>query len=210
MDEAGKQFIRELKKEIGTHPEKENIVVDYELHIKEILNEKSVEKEETYEMLITRLGTPVEIAKLWKQEMGITPNKMQWLFVVCNVLIFLGGTIITICYHIFQWDWLQNLWLVLTDAPFLIMFIYVLFWGLLGYEIGREFGHRGNRLLKRTFFISIIPNILLMYLVVFKVLPYEWFQPLLDLPFIVICIVFTCLLYPISYLGYRWGRKASI
>src|SRR5690625_7968821 len=90
------------------------------------------------------------------------------------------------------------------------MLMYILFWGLLGYEIGKEFGHRGYRLLKKTFVISIVPNLLLMYLIVFKVLPYEWFQPLLSFPFIVTAMFFTGLLFPVRWFGYRWGRKVSV
>lgn len=210
MCDSEQKFIRELEREIGNHPEKENIIEDYKLHIHELLKEESVDDQRVYDLLINRLGTPLEIANVWKQEIGVTPKKTQWLFVICNVLIFLGGTIIIVSYNIFQWDWIVYLWSMLTEISFLIMLVYLLFWGLLGYEIGREFGHRGYRLLRKTFIISIIPNIILMYLIVFRILPHEWFQPLLNIPFIVLCIIFTFFLYPVSYIGYRWGRKVSI
>jgi len=210
MCDSEQKFIRELEREIGNHPEKENIIEDYKLHIHELLKEESVDDQRVYDLLINRLGTPLEIANVWKQEIGVTPKKTQWLFVICNVLIFLGGTIIIVSYNVFQWDWIVYLWSMLTEISFLIMLVYLLFWGLLGYEIGREFGHRGYRLLRKTFIISIIPNIILMYLIVFRILPHEWFQPLLNIPFIVLCIIFTFLLYPVSYIGYRWGRKVSI
>ena len=210
MCDSEQKFIRELEREIGNHPEKENIIEDYKLHIHELLKEESVDDQRVYDLLINRLGTPLEIANVWKQEIGVTPKKTQWLFVICNVLIFLGGTIIIVSYNVFQWDWIVYLWSMLTEISFLIMLVYLLFWGLLGYEIGREFGHRGYRLLRKTFIISIIPNIILMYLIVFRILPHEWFQPLLNIPFIVLCIIFTFFLYPVSYIGYRWGRKVSI
>lgn len=210
MCEAEQRFIEELEKEIGDHPEKANILQDYKLHIHELLKEESTKKQEVYDLLINRLGTPRKIAKIWKQEIGVTPKKTQWLFVICNIFIFLGGTILTISYNVFHWDWLENLWLIITESTFLIMFVYILFWGLLGYEIGKEFGHRGYRLLRNTFLLSVIPNVLLMYLVIFNIFPYEWFRPLLNFRFIMICIIFTFLLYPVSYVGYRWGRKVSV
>jgi|SRR5690625_13824 len=210
MKDGQQRFIRELTKEIGNHTDQADIIAEYELHVYELVKELSIDEENSYEAIVKRLGTPREISKAWKQEVGMTPRKTQWLFILCNLAIFIGGTILTICYNFFDWIWLEQVWFALTDVSFIIMLIYLLFWGLLGYEIGKEFGHRGYRLLKRTFVISIVPNLLLMYLIVFKVLPYEWFQPLLNFPFIVTAMFFTGLLYPVSWLGYRWGRKVSV
>lgn len=203
-------FIQELTKEIGDHPDKENIIAEYEHHVYELLEDLDPSQAQVYQVLIDRLGTPVDIAKSWKQEKHITPRKTQWLFVCCNMIIFIGGALLTIGYNFLHWDWIDELWVILTDVSFVIIFVYALFWALLGYEIGKEFGHRGYRLLQKTFLISIIPNIVLMYLVVFKVLPHEWFEPVLNFSFIIICIVLTGLLYPISWIGYRWGRKVSV
>lgn len=208
-DEQG-QFIKELEKEIGDHPNKQNIIAEYELHVYELIKELPMDDKNVYDELIKRLGTPVEIAKIWKQETGITPKKTQWLFVLLNLSIFAGGAVLTISYNVFHWDWLERIWSGLTEVSLIMMLIYLLFWGLLGYEIGKEFGHRGYRLLQKTFIISVIPNIVLMYIVVFKLLPYEWFGSLLSVPFIVLCIIFTGILYPVSMIGYRWGKKVSI
>ncbi|MGA9227681.1 MAG: hypothetical protein WB217_15155, partial [Mesobacillus sp.] len=81
---------------------------------------------------------------------------------------------------------------------------------LLGYEIGKGFGHRGRSLMKKTFILSILPNILLMNLTLFEVIPHGWFQPLLSSAFIIKCILLTALLYPICLAGYKWGKKASV
>lgn len=210
MRDGQQIFIEELAREIGNHTDKQDIIAEYELHVYELVEELPVDVRNKYDVIVKRLGTPQEIAKVWKQEVGMTPRNTQWLFVLCNIAIFIGGTILTICYNLFNWIWLEQLWFALTDISFIIMLIYILFWGLLGYEIGKEFGHRGYRLLKKTFVISIIPNLLLMYLIVFKVLPYEWFQPLLNFPFIVTAMFFTGILYPVSWIGYRWGRKVSV
>lgn len=209
MDEGAQCFMKELEREIGNHPNKADIIAEIQVHIYHILEENKTHHN-SYQEIAQRLGTPRDIAKMWKQENSITPRKTQWLFILCNVAIFVGGALLTLFYNIFHWQWLEQLWFTLTDAPIVIIVLYVLFWGLLGYEIGREFGHRGQRLLKRTFIISIIPNLLLMYLIIFRVLPYAWFEPLLNMPFIVLCFIFTALLYPVSWLGYRWGRKVSV
>lgn len=210
MDDGEQSFIKELEKEIGNHPNKQDIVAEYKRHIYDIRQDMNTDDTDLYHILIDRLGTPRAIAKVWKQESNMTPRKTQLLFVLCNVCIFVGGGLLTILYHVFEWHWLEQVWRTLTEVSFVIILIYILFWGLIGYEIGKEFGHRGYRLLRKTFIISIIPNILLMYLIVFKILPYDWFQPLLNVPFIVACIIFIGLLYPVSLIGYRWGRKVSV
>lgn len=204
------RFLRELDEEIGKHPDKVNIMADYELHVYELLNEASVDEENVYTELVSRLGSPIEIAQMWKQEKSITPRKTQWLFVIINICLFLGGIVLTVSYNMFQWAWVEFLWEGLTETTSIIIVVYILFWGLLGYEIGKEFGDGGRRLLRKTFLLSIIPNLILMYLTVFKLIPYEWFQPLLSVPFIIICIIGTGFLYPVSWLGFKWGRKASV
>lgn len=210
MKTASQYFLQELEQAIGDHPDKVNILAEYELHVHEWMKEEGAESVDNYSKLIERLGSPQEIALLWRQEAAITPKKTQWLFVGLNIAMFLGGVILTIIYNVFSWHWVEQLWHGLTETTFIIMIVYTLFWGLLGYEIGKEFGDGGRRLLHKTFIVSVVPNLLLMYLTLFKVIPYEWFQPLLNVPFIMLCIGFTVVLYPVCLVGFRWGRKLSV
>src|SRR5690625_1827466 len=103
MNDGENQFIQELKKELGNYREKENIVAEYKYHVYELIREN---EKLTYQELVKQLGTPREIAKVWKQEHGVTPRKTQLLFVLLNISIFIGGTLLTISYHFFQWKWI--------------------------------------------------------------------------------------------------------
>lgn len=210
MNEVNQQFFQELDREIGQHPDKQKIMADYELHVYELVQEESVDTNHMYDEIVSRLGSPHEIARIWKQDATITPRKTQWLFVLVNSGFFVGGSLLTLSYNVFQWSWIDLIWVRLTGIPAIIMIAYILFWGLLGYEIGKEFGHGGRKLLRKTFIFSVVPNLVLMYLTIFRVIPNEWFQPLLSVPFIVACIISTGILYPVSWLGYRWGRKVSV
>lgn len=210
MNTGQERFLQELNQVLGTHPEKEQIIAEYRSHIYEFLQEEIKAESDSYEMIVNRLGTPQEIASLWAKEAKVTPKRMQILFVVLNILIFLGGIALTVAYNVFQFDWIEVLWEGLTAVPSIIIMVYMVFWGLLGYEIGKEFGSGGLKILRRTFTYAIIPNLVLMYLIVFKLVPHEWFQPLLNGPFILVCILLTVVLYPISWIGYRWGRKVSL
>lgn len=209
MKEDAQRFIRELEIELEGQKDKESIVADYEMHIAEMQEAEGFDQV-SYELLVMRLGTPQEIAKIWQQETGITPRKTQWLFVLLNMAIFIVGSLAMLSYHLFSWVWLSRLWQAIMTVPMLVLFVYLIFWALLGYEFGKEFGHRGLRLLRRTFLIAIIPNILFIYLVLFKLLPIHWLSPLLTNSFIGTTVVFTSILYPVSLLGYHWGKKVSI
>ncbi|MBC5636817.1 hypothetical protein H8S33_08310 [Ornithinibacillus sp. BX22] len=210
MKTGDKRFFQELDQVLGKHPEKQEIIAEYRSHVYELLREEDIQDANVYDEIVKRLGTPEEIAAIWKDEAKVTPKKMQLLFVVLNVLIFLGGIVLTIVYNVYHIEWIEVLWKRITAVPSIIIMVYMAFWGLLGYEIGKEFGSGGLTILRRTFTYAVIPNLVLMYLIVFKLIPHEWFQPLLSGRFILVCILLTIMLYPISWIGYRWGRKASV
>ncbi len=211
MERLKSRFLDELAKGLENHQDKENILSEYETHIDEIFIEVLGEKKEaTMELLISRLGEPNEIAEMWREELSFTPSRMKWLFILLNIFLFAGGSLLTLVHNLYEWKWLSIIWNHLTSIPTMIAFVYLFFWALLGYEIGRGFGHGGRTLLRKTFLFSLIPNLMLMVLTVFKIIPHAWFAPLLTKSFIIACILFTIILYPVCILGYRWGKKASI
>lgn len=212
MERLKNRFLEELASGLGNHHDKKNILLEYESHIDEIILESLHEGKETagMELLVSRLGEPKEIAQMWKEELSVTPSKMKWLFILLNIFFFVGGSLLTLVHNLYEWKWLTNMWEQLTAIPTIIAFIYLFFWALLGYEIGKGFGHGGRALLKKTFLFSCIPNLLLMVLTVFHIIPHTWFYPLLTKSFIIACILLTIILYPVCLLGYRWGKKVSI
>ncbi|CAM3781530.1 HAAS signaling domain-containing protein [Mesobacillus thioparans] len=207
------EFLAELDRHLGKHADKDQILTEYDIHITEMLEDLSDTQrggEEVISELYSRLGTPQEIAASWREELAMTPMKTQWVFISANLLFFVGGIILTLVHNLFEFSFIDMAWQNLTSIPAVIIFLYLFFWALLGYEIGKGFGHKGRRLMKKTFILSILPNLILMNLTLLKLIPHDWFQPLLSPAFIVICILFTALLYPVCWIGYRWGKKASI
>ncbi|PFP25723.1 hypothetical protein COJ96_18340 [Bacillus sp. AFS073361] len=211
MERPKNRFLNELAKGLGDHLDKEEILREYESHIDEILFELGVQDVDiVYDSIVSRLGTSEEIIQIWRDEFSVTPSNMKWLFILLNVLFFGGGSLLTLAHNVYQWKWLTAAWNHLTAIPTLIAILYLFFWALLGYEIGKGFGHNGRVLLNKTFLLSLIPNLILMILTVFQIIPHSWFAPLLTKTFIFACILFTIILYPISWIGYQWGRKASV
>ncbi|WEG11045.1 hypothetical protein PU629_12750 [Pullulanibacillus sp. KACC 23026] len=212
MSQASEMFLSQLAQGLKDHSEKESILEEYAVHINEILLERSADEQGLTELdyIIERLGSPEEISDMWREEAVVTPSKLNKLFLIANLIFFAAGGLLTLTCNIFDWRPAELVWRYLTSIPMMIMLIYMFFWALLGYEVGKAFGHSGRRLLKNTFLLALVPNLSLMALTVFHLIPYYWFDPLLSRPFIIGCIVSTMILYPISWLGYRWGRRASV
>ncbi|WP_409270112.1 HAAS signaling domain-containing protein [Neobacillus sp. SCS-31] len=211
MEQLKNDFLSELERRLGSFKEKDSILLEYESHLDEMLVEfMSSNEGEARRLVYNRLGSPEEIAAMWKEELSVTPSNMKWLFVLLNVFMFAGGSALTVAHNVFEWEWLGVVWSYLTSIPFIIAFVYIFFWALLGYEIGRSFGHKGRSLVKKTFLLALIPNLTLMLLTVSGAIPHEWFHPLLTKAFITACIVLTAALYPICLFAYKWGRRASV
>ena len=212
MERLKNEFLTDLSKGLGDHPDKKSILTEYDAHLDELLVElfKLEDESEMRSQVYSRFGTPEEIAAMWKEELSVTPSNMKWLFIAVNIFFFAGGGALTLAHNLFDWNWLTSLWFKLTSFPTIIALVYMIFWALLGYEIGRGFGHKGKNLMTRTFILALIPNLTLMVLTVFHIIPHEWFFPLLQETFIGLCILLTIFLYPVCLISYRWGKKASV
>lgn len=212
MERLKNEFLEELSQFLKHHQEKDSILQEYDAHLEALLAELQLQgkESEVRDQIYLQFGTPEEIADLWKEELSVTPSNMKWLFIAVNILLFCSGAGLTLAHNLLDWLWLKRLWEQLTSIPIVIAFVYMVFWALLGYEIGRGFGHKGKRILKRTFLLALFPNLTLMFLTVFHLIPHEWFYPLLTKTFITLCIVLTALLYPLCLVSYKWGKKASI
>lgn len=213
MIKSKQEYLNTLKKELGTSNSKE-ILQEIDLHLTEVLNDiyayEGLREKEAMAQLIERVGPPKELGAIYQRELSVTPVKTQWTFLLVNLLFFVGGIGITTLYHHLSFPAINNTWNFLTSISSILMALYMIFWGLLGYEIGKEFGLGGTTLLVKTFYFSLIPNIILMGLIIFKLIPHNWFDPLLTQSFILSCILGTLLLYPVSYAGFRWGINRSV
>lgn len=207
-------FMKQLRELLKNHNQSEEICMEYEHHLTDLLEDILLSEQCTVKeailIAVEKLGTPQEIAALYQEELTMTAKNTQWNFFLANLIFFTGGIGLTIIYHHISNPIISRLWLFLTSIPFFLIVLYLFFWLLLGYEVGKEFGLGGKKLLIKTFCISLIPNIALMCSVVFNIIPITFFDPLLTPEFILICIAFTIILYPICFLAFRFGTTKSI
>ncbi|WP_078544989.1 hypothetical protein [Litchfieldia alkalitelluris] len=214
MIQSKQDYLSLLAKELNNHPDSTELLHEIDIHITEMVEDlylvEGLNEAEAMIEVQSRLGTPTEIALNYQKGLVVTPSKTQWTFISVNILFFIGGIFLTFLYHVIPLPIVSETWSFLTSIPTVIILLYMCFWALLGYEIGKEFGYGGKKLLAKTFYISLVPNLLLMVLVVFQVVPRSWFHPLLTPSFIIACILCTIVLYPISYASFKWGTFKSV
>ena len=159
MERLKNEFLGELALLLVHHPEKDAIIEEYDAHLDELLMEIQMQSDESdlRSQIYSRVGTPLEIADLWREELSVTPSNMKWLFIAVNILFFTSGAALTLAHNVFDWTWLKELWEQLTSIPILIAIVYMAFWALLGYEIGRGFGHKGKKGNEKDILPSINP-----------------------------------------------------
>lgn len=154
------EFLSQLDMHLGKHPEKEQIIFEYDTHITEMLEDIMFAEEDIMSELYNRLGSPEEIAASWREELSLTPKKTQWLFIIANLVFFVVGSVLTLVHNVFDFLWIDLVWKSLTSIPSVIILIYLVFWAMLGYEIGKGFGHGGRSLMKKTYALYLAKHTL--------------------------------------------------
>lgn len=214
MIQSKHDYLSALQTRLKKGTETDDIIQEFDMIITDMLVElhemKGLHEKEAMNEITRTIGLPDQVAAMYEQELAITPVRTQWTFILVNVLFFIAGIFLTIFYHVLPIPFIERLWHFLTSISGVIMALYMVFWGLVGYEIGKEFGFNGKPLLAKTFYAALLPNLVLMGLVVFRIIPFSWFDPLLTPSFIGACIGGTILLYPISYTAFRWGITQSV
>lgn len=213
MITSKEEYLEILRLKLQNHVSLNEILIEYDHHISDMLLElthTNITEKEAMMTIIHRLGTPEEMAHLYQEELTVTKTNTKWIFFLGNLFFFIGGIALTFIYHYVSVPSVTKIWYFLTSIPFYLIVLYLFFWLLLGYEVGKEFGLSGRKLLHKTFYLSLLPNLTLMMLVVFRIIPMAVFAPLLTQEFIYVCIIATVFLYPISFLGFRFGTTRSI
>ncbi|MCA1029734.1 DUF1700 domain-containing protein [Bacillus timonensis] len=205
MIQSKREFLNQLERELPVQIDKESILYDYSQHFEEELARGRSERD-----IIASLGNPTEIANQYRTMTVIPKRFTRRFFILSNCFFFLLGILLTIGYNVYGGPMFSTLWSLFTSVPFLIVFCYSCFWVFIGYEIGKEYGLSGKRVFSTTVLIGLLPNLILMFMTLFEVVSIDWFNPLLTPSFISICVVMTCLLYPLSKFGFQFGVKQSI
>ncbi|WP_409290365.1 HAAS signaling domain-containing protein [Peribacillus sp. SCS-37] len=212
MAQTKAEYLKELEQRLNGCCDRDQILKEYKTHILELEEESGITDEaELMKLAAESLGTPEEAAEAWNHAEFPSPVWTLRLFFIINLSFFTAGAGLTALHHLSGILWADLMWDALARMPLIILIIYSLFWALIGYEAGREFGYGGRVWAPLIFAAAILPNVLLMCLVLFELVPGEWFTPLLSLSFIISCIFATILLFPlICWMGFRIGKRSSV
>jgi uncharacterized membrane protein len=84
MERPKNKFLAQLAKGLGNQLDKEEILREYSSHIDEILIEsfECQDEDVVYHLIVSRLGSPEEIARVWREEFSVTPSNMKWVFIL--------------------------------------------------------------------------------------------------------------------------------
>ena len=91
MNPEAERFLKELENALDHDSAREEIMAEYEMHVKEMLTDLEGTQDKVYEFLVDRLGSPEELADLWKNEKSVTPKNMQRLLCFLTSLYLLVG-----------------------------------------------------------------------------------------------------------------------
>ncbi|HET7578826.1 MAG TPA: permease prefix domain 1-containing protein [Bacillales bacterium] len=208
MTPEKQRYLEELKKALGAEGQAEAVVKEINSHIEERMHDRMVfgiKEEEALDEALQSLGSPRKLAKALMEGEASNRHTMRNVFIACNYLFFLGGTMLMIFSQILTLPIVHTVWESLTGVSGLILACYTGYWFYLGYEVGKQFGPNGKSLMNRTVLMSLIPNVLLMFLTLFRFIPQHLFNSMLTPEFVTVCVVATVFFYPISKAAYKIG-----
>ncbi len=199
------EFLQRLKFLLHHHPDEAAIVAEIEGHMDELIKECGLPEQEAITIVQSQIGTPEELTSQFRYVSSKEFQSTKKMFIIVNILFFTGGGLLalgtnfSVLLHMF--------WEVLVQSSWIILIGYSGYWAFMGYEIGKEYGAKGESLLRRTMGAAIVPNILLMIITLLGILPSELFHSLLQSSFLIGCLTATAFFFPISKAGYYIGVR---
>ncbi|MGE8203471.1 permease prefix domain 1-containing protein [Heyndrickxia sp. NPDC080065] len=201
------EYIDNVKVALDNHPDAVGICNEISSHIEEGVKERmllGVSEKQALEEVLDSMGDPIELGKGF----CTTSNSKQNTpihFILINWCFFIGGFFIAISNQASLFPILSNVWTFLVHMSEYILLLYLLYWFYIGYFIGKQYGPKGKRLVRKTLIVALIPNVALMVAVLFEFYPEGFFSPLLNPMFLFFCVLSTLCFYPISKVAYKFG-----
>ncbi|MGV3466771.1 MAG: hypothetical protein ACO1OT_15965 [Heyndrickxia sp.] len=205
MEDLKQDYLRNLKLSLQNHPEMVDILNEISVHIEDSIRDKmliGISERAATEEVLQNMGNPIELGKSF-----LPPPRsiniihlvlLNWAFFVCGLFITLGN-------QFSDWTIVNHIWTYLTHHSHFILLLYSIYWIYLGYTVGKHYGPNGKKLVEKTMMWAYIPNMILMFITLFNIIPSDIFSPLLNPVFMVICVITTVLFYPISKLAFKIG-----
>jgi hypothetical protein len=164
-------------------------------------------EQEATSRALSDLGSPLEVANGFSGIRPFSAGCCSRALLIQNGLLFLGGILVLAGQAVWGEKNAWPLFSLIAQHKAEILIGYALYWLASGYFLGQRYGVTAERHVRKMVRLPLALNYLFMCLVLFQVLPRDWFGPLLTTPFLIACAVTTLLFSSLADLGCRWGRQ---
>ncbi|PKR83364.1 HAAS signaling domain-containing protein [Heyndrickxia camelliae] len=205
MKNLKQDYLHKLRLALHNHPEIEDILNEISTHMEDGIKDKMLvgksEKAATEEVLF-ELGNPLVLGKNFMQP---ARSRTMIYLILLNWAFFVCGICLTLSHQLSDWAIVKDTWNYLSHKSNFILLLYSMYWVYVGYTIGKQYGPNGKKMVNKTMMWASIPNMLLMIITLFNVIPGEMFSPFLNPVFIAVCVLVTVLFFPLSKLAFKIG-----
>lgn len=205
-------YVEEVCRNLPKHVNRADVTAELRAHLEESVLERcgqGMDAGAAVKAALEHMGDPVKLGRAYNGTRPLPAVLWSGVLLLANALCLGAGLVLLAglragsasATYGFQMLAAGKVWVLLG---------YGLMWVLSGFMLGRKYGAHAEKRIHRMILPPLLPNYLFMLLVLFGILPSEWFDSLLSLPFVLMCIASTFLFSHLARLGCRWGRHASL
>ncbi|KGA97980.1 hypothetical protein AJ85_16060 [Alkalihalobacillus alcalophilus ATCC 27647 = CGMCC 1.3604] len=212
MNKLQQKYLSDLEEELTSVCDGKEIIKEYQ----SILDEKSrelmyqgIDEEEAVKRSIEELGQAKDIAACYQKgskNLNSLKEKMIW----GNYLLLFSGFILSVLYHYQPFTPIESIWYALVHMKWFLLVSYGLLWLIISFWIGKLSGAKGKKQIEQVIQLAIVPNLILMFCVLFDEAVQIWFHALITPPFMISCVIVTLLFYPLSKVSFKIGYLKGI
>jgi hypothetical protein len=190
---------------------RDEIVRELSLHIddavEDLLRQGFTQKEAMLHTL-AKLGEPKAVALRYYEWERSSPERSGTALILLNTLFFLVGVGMFVAQAYLPLHQQQAFWHLVTTHREALLVGYSCFWLGCGYILGKRYGFSLRKSLRKLIHRPLLLNYALMLLVLFRIVPSEWFGPILTNDYVFLCVITTLCLSSLFALGYRFGIRS--
>ncbi|WP_413382074.1 hypothetical protein [Alkalihalobacillus sp. 1P02AB] len=212
MNKLLQEYLSDLEKELTSVCNTREIIKEYQ----SILNEKSrefmyqgIDEDEAVKRSIEELGQVKDIAACY-QKGSMNLNTLKRKIIWGNYLLLFSGFVLSILYHYQPFTPIESIWYALVHMKWFLLVSYGSLWLIVSFWIGKLSGIKGKKQIEQVIQLAIVPNLILMFCVLFAEAIQSWFHALITPPFIISCVIVTLLFYPLSKVSFKIGYLKGI
>ncbi|MWV45888.1 hypothetical protein GRF59_19920 [Paenibacillus sp. HJL G12] len=191
---------------------REDVVAELRAHLEEAameLRATGMGTAEAVNLALSQMPHPRKLALAYRSGRPLPAAVWSAALLSVNGLCFAAGTWFIISHRLGSTPASYGFQLLAAQKEWVLL-MYTLIWLLSGFMLGRKYGAQAEKCIRRIIILPLLPNYLFMLLVLFRIIPEYWFDSLLSLPFILLCVGATFMFGHLVRMGCKWGKSAAL